>query len=302
VRWAIDLSGGVVPRPHSVFPITTEGEAWRVRDDGSVVGWFRSGGNAHAFLWTPGGAGAVPPNPQLIDLGTLGGARSVAFGVANGTVVGASDTAIGESHAFVWRMGGTDGVALNPQMKDLSRPPEVESAALDVNESGLIVGWTRYSGGESSAVLWDAGTEHDLEYALSNHLGPLVLPLSGGLTLTRANAINNAGQITGLAVDPNGAPRAWLGQFTPALGAFVNSGHPYSDFARIIGQVVAGGGGISIGPGGHPIRVPPPHPEFLATAVAATLLTAASPGRELSEQDIRRLRHALRTVDVPHKE
>src|SRR4051812_36993114 len=50
--------------------------------------------------------GAAPPAYDLVDLGTLGGASSLATGInEDGWVVGGSSTADGAEHAFLWRDG-----------------------------------------------------------------------------------------------------------------------------------------------------------------------------------------------------
>ena len=63
---------------------------------GEVVGFSGALHGTHAFIWTAGGG--------MVDLGTLGGSFSWAFGINNrGQVVGNSqlpgDTL---SHAFLW--------------------------------------------------------------------------------------------------------------------------------------------------------------------------------------------------------
>src|SRR5262245_48250877 len=50
--------------------------------------------NVHAFSWTAQGG--------PVDLGTLGGAESLAFAVDAGQVVGAAETDDGDKHAFSW--------------------------------------------------------------------------------------------------------------------------------------------------------------------------------------------------------
>lgn len=71
-----------------------------------VVGWSRttSAYGQHAFRWVDGGTAGVAGNPQMEDLGTLGGESSEALAVSgNGEiVVGASDNDSFESRAFRW--------------------------------------------------------------------------------------------------------------------------------------------------------------------------------------------------------
>jgi len=70
-----------------------------VNDRGEVVGSsLTTDGQTHGFLWRDG---------AMIDLGTLGGSRSVAVAVNNlGQIVGESSTAGDlESHAVLWSIG-----------------------------------------------------------------------------------------------------------------------------------------------------------------------------------------------------
>jgi len=90
-----------------------------------------------------------------VDLGTLGGASTLAYALNdNGDVVGASQTAAGEWHAFVWKNG---------VMRDLGLP-YLSSKAQAITNSGVISGIVSAQAGEerSRVFRWDAGTLTEL--------------------------------------------------------------------------------------------------------------------------------------------
>jgi len=106
----------------------------------------------------------------MIDLGTLGGATSIAHDLnENGAVVGLAETKTGEPRAFVWT--ATDG------MRDLGTLGAA-SMALGINNRADVVG------GSGHAFLWTAGA------------GMIDLGTLGGRT-SCANAINDVGCIVG---------------------------------------------------------------------------------------------------------
>jgi probable HAF family extracellular repeat protein len=110
------------------------------------------------------------------DLGTLGGSYSCAFAVNNsGQIVGYSETASGEYHAFIWQNG---------VMRDLGTLGGSGSEAWGINNAGQVVG-VYYQSGYHRAFAWDNGIMRDL--------GTL------GGNFSQANGINNNGLIVGAA-------------------------------------------------------------------------------------------------------
>jgi probable HAF family extracellular repeat protein len=136
VKW--DASGSLT----DLNPSGAISEALDINDAGDVVGWvFPAGGSAsHAYLWRHDGT--------EVDLQTLGGLGSQAFGVNNSlTIVGVSDRPSPlPPVAFIWKpatgmrslgMGGnSQAFAIN----DLGR-----SVGLRVVNQGVL-GMTRFQG------------------------------------------------------------------------------------------------------------------------------------------------------------
>jgi probable HAF family extracellular repeat protein len=171
----------------------------------------------HAYLY----------DGTMHDIGTLGGNNSEGLAInAAGHVTGDSDTSVPNVvHAFSY-----DGM-----MHDLGTLGGPTSVGLGINSSEHVTGWSILAGGESHAFLYD-GTMHDLGVAGENSSGnginssgqvvgdffrvtippsatpehaflysnavgmvdlnSLIDPQSGW-ELTSAQAINDAGQITG---------------------------------------------------------------------------------------------------------
>jgi probable HAF family extracellular repeat protein len=122
---------------HALTPLTGAGVPFsRARGvapaTGVAVGEATLGGQyPHAVVWDARNA--------VTDLGTLGGSTSVAYGVNNsGEVVGSSDTASGERHAFLASAGGGPMVDLNALINRGSGWVLVEARA--INAHGEIVG------------------------------------------------------------------------------------------------------------------------------------------------------------------
>ena len=183
----------------------------------------------------------------VADLGTLGGPVSRASAINNaGQVVGFSQLggrtpapsvrpgASQPVHAFLWQPG---------TMTDLGTLGGANSFAVDLNDTGQVVGAAENPAGDLHAVRWDHGAIADLgtlggdasQAVRINASGQIVglsttapgqrlgdpgthavlwdrgrvtdLGTLGGTT-SRANAINDAGRIVGAAENAAGEPRA----------------------------------------------------------------------------------------------
>lgn len=182
--------------------------AYAVNEAGHVAGLSEVAlGGAHAFLYTDGAG--------MQDLGTLpSGGFSAAHGMNDLSpvhVVGESEVVEGESStnlAVRWR-GGTI-IRLGALIGDLA------SSAADVNNSGTVVGTSFggpregpvISGGvalTSRAFIWrDKNGNNESDPGELQDLNTLIP--SGGWSLLTATAINDAGQIVGVAC-LKGSPR-----------------------------------------------------------------------------------------------
>ncbi|HXI71481.1 MAG TPA: hypothetical protein VNN22_14085 [Verrucomicrobiae bacterium] len=153
-------------------------------------------GTVAAVNATNGAYQAFIYNGGWTNLGTLGGSNSFAFGVnASNQVAGRSLTPSGSSRAFLWTPGGTDGIASNPQMKDLGTlPGGTNSEADGINQTGQITGYAQTSAQASTvdhAFRYSSGTMTDIGKFNA------MLPTSYGLN------INDTGHIVGIAYDPS---------------------------------------------------------------------------------------------------
>jgi probable HAF family extracellular repeat protein len=145
----------------------------------------------HAFVWQ---------NGAMTDLGVLPNQTESAAMAINslGQVVGIADHI---EEVTYHELSRKSFLYQNGQLTALNVPGEHNSAT-DINDFGQIVGFMQTDvGATNNAYIYENGVATDL-----NNL----IPGGSGLHITIANAINNAGQIVGTAVDSAGRPHAVL--------------------------------------------------------------------------------------------
>jgi probable HAF family extracellular repeat protein len=185
--------------------------------------------------------GRLLPSYTITDLGTLGGAGSIAFGISGSTIVGESDVSGNQfSHAFLYRtgmmhdlgtLGGSDSFATavqgtyvagtsatagdrfshsflsqNGHMTDLGTLGGMFSSAWGVNLSGQVVGDSITPSGADHAFIYQNGSMTDLG------------TLGGSSSI--AYGINNQGEAVGDSDTGHGATDA----FSWKAGTFTDLG------------------------------------------------------------------------------
>jgi probable HAF family extracellular repeat protein len=232
-------------------------EAVAINDLDQVVGWsMRRDGKQRPVLWARG---------RMRDLGSLGGSFAVATSINQAGQVVGNSTLKGDpprdpdetdiSHAFLWHNG---------TMIDLGTLGGASSGATDINDAGIVVGWSDTKAGRTHACLWRNGVIRDLGALDGNSSG--------------AAAINRRNQIVGHStVGSEGHAFLWQQGVLTDLGTL--GGDTYSSAYDInaAGQVV---GDIALPPAasrrrafvlidGRVIRLPYPGRNSGASAINA---------------------------------
>lgn len=211
--WLIDPHRGSVIQLGSLGGDTYAND---INDAGQVVGYsYTTTGLQHAFITGHNGLG-------ITDLGTLGGAQSAALGInASGQVVGVSELEhkpnLPYRHAFIT---GSNGVG----MRDLGTLPESidpssfehinhdasvpSSYAIGINDSGQVAG-------ASQKFFYFSNYGYEL-YNAAFITGPNGVGMRdiGFVYPSSAVAINNSGQVVGVADPPPRVPSDGTGFIT----------------------------------------------------------------------------------------
>lgn len=175
------------------FPGDSSSQATAVNNAGQIVGFstFSSTFTATKGFIVNAGSTTLNDIGGFFGIGNEVDTRPRAIN-AGGQVAGWAfvPSSSNAHHAFLWTSGATDGVAANPQMKDLGvLDGQDTSNAYGINNAGDVVGTTSLLGGNFRAFIYTSGAITDLN--------SLVDASGAGWTLNQALDINNVGQIVG---------------------------------------------------------------------------------------------------------
>lgn len=224
VRHAFLYADGGMTDPGTLDrPIT---EAMGINDAGSVVGWSRVGEYYNVgYLYKDG---------VMRSLGSLHGAqRSEALAINNKEqIVGSANIAPdfepdgNDRHAFLYDNG---------VMKDLGTMGGRDSTANSINDKGQVAG-------TSDIAPFDSGQQRAFIYTAKKGMRSLGTLPNGAST--RANGINNHGEVVGVSLSPSGRafvyrPGSGMRDLTdlidPASGLVIVYATSINDRGQIVG-------------------------------------------------------------------
>ena len=236
VGHAVVWRNGVLTDLGALPPVNNSGPI-RISDSGLVSG-FSENGLLDPLTGNPEFQAVLFNDGSVINLGTLGGNESSAFGVNDrGQAVGCAANAVPDafgfcfgvpqqSRAFLWRNG---------LMRDLGTLGGPDALAELVNDRGQVAGWslTNSTVNPTTGIptqhlfLWENGRMKDL--------GTL-----GGTAVYLINSLNERGQIVGgmnVTGDQSFHPFFWDGYSLRDLGT-LGGDFGSSDWVSETGQVV----------------------------------------------------------------
>ena len=187
-------SGGTV-QALPLLPGETGGSANEINALGVIIGVQTSATNTIPCLWYWNGTGFT-----AVNLGSLGGNSGEAFGINNFTQVTGYSLSAG-NHAQPFRWDPQRGLQPLPLL-----PPETDCNAFNLNNLGQIVGNCNVFDSKgnvvsSRSVIWENGTVLDLQTLVPKGTLPLTYEMGN---------INDLGEITVNAMNPDGSPAALL--------------------------------------------------------------------------------------------
>lgn len=171
-------------------------EALGVNDSDEVVGWAHTGaGERRAFSWTSGGG--------MANLGTVAArtASEAAALNANGEIVGTVSDYIPQPAnrlAFIYLPAAAH--TLGAGISSLGTLGGTQSVAIDINDSGQVVGGAQDASGNFRPFRWENGVMTDLG----------TLGGSRNTPFHRANAINEPGDVVGMSITSAGQSHAFF--------------------------------------------------------------------------------------------
>lgn len=268
-----------------------------INESGQVVGTssYLNDPNSRAYRTAPNS----PINPVTDDIGrpysslvASSGARSLNN---RGQVIG---NFAPQALTFFHCYRTAPNSPINPLSDNLDFPGASSSNAVDINNTGQVIGWYFQSDGTYHAFRTgpngpiDPSTDEittpdgsKFEPAAINDAGDVVgnasnnivtnpylyqngimhnlkglIPADSVLTPSIVYGINNAGQIVGNGLTVNGNSHAFL--MTPDLNLSYKVSELVLTILTMIGGIPVGGGGIVVLPGGKPVPVPPRGPSW----------------------------------------
>lgn len=179
-----------------LLPGQSSGQAEEINALGVIAGYQYSTTNSIPCLWYWNGTGYT-----AVNLGTLGGQFGATYGINNLSQAVGYTLYPGNLHGpgFLW--DHQHGLQALPLL-----PPDTDGFAFNINDFGQIVGESQVYDNNGNfvsqrAAIWENGTVFGLQ--------TLVPPGTPPLTYETGN-INDLGEITVNATNPDGSPAALL--------------------------------------------------------------------------------------------